>query len=390
VTVFRIDPRRADRLFAGLLALDFILEALLADGVPASRRLLTALFAVPLAAPVALRRRFPGWALPAAGAIGLIEQLLHGQLFSTLPSESAELVPILCAYGAGAWLELRPSLPVLAAGSVLFYATVLIASYFDHAPGSGGWSNGLATTVFFVVAPWILGRLMRERSRRAAAFAGLEAAAVRERAERERAAIAEERIVIGRELQDIIAHSVSVMVVHAGGARRLVRSDPERARDSILTVEHTGRQTLAEMRRLLGLLRRDDDPRALSPQPGLEQLPELAEALLARGLECSLRTAGEPIELTPGIDLVGYRTIEAALDSAFVCGCRRAEATVRYEGRWLELEVHGDAELSAGSLLAVSERVELYGGRVELVDDGDGEFAVRCRLPLEGAQAAVA
>ena len=81
---------------------------------------------------------------------------------------------------------------------------------------------------------------------------------------------------IGRELQDIIAHSVSAMVIQAGGARRLLRSDPERARDSILTVEQTGREALADMRRLLGMLRKDDDPRALAPQPGLDQLPDAA------------------------------------------------------------------------------------------------------------------
>ena len=89
--------------------------------------------------------------------------------------------------------------------------------------------------------------------------------------------------MIGRELQDIIAHSVSVMVVQAGGARRLLVAEPERARESILTVEQTGREALAEMRRLLGVLRRDDDPRALTPQPGLAQLDELTEQMYSRG-----------------------------------------------------------------------------------------------------------
>jgi signal transduction histidine kinase len=391
-TVRRLDLRWVDRLFAAVLAVDFVLEALLADGVPNSRRVVTALFAVPFAAPVALRRRSPAGALTAAGVIAVIQQLLHGQLFATLPSESAELVPILCAYGAGAWLELKPAAMALLTGSILFYGNSLVASYVDHLPGAGNWISGLANLVFFTIASWVVGRLVRERGRRAAAFASLEAAAIREREERERVAIAEERIVIGRELQDIIAHSVSVMVVHAGGARRLVRSDPDRAHESILTVEQTGRQTLAEMRRLLGLLRREDDPRALAPQPGLEQLPELADALLARGVECSIETTGEPIALTPGIDLVGYRAIESALDLAAGRGCRRAVTAVHYSPRWLELEVRADGLLPAddASLAAVSERAELYGGRLERVDDGDGAFAVRCRLPLEAAQAAVA
>jgi signal transduction histidine kinase len=117
--------------------------------------------------------------------------------------------------------------------------------------------------------------------------------------ERESAAIAEERARIGGELQDIIAHSVSVMIIQAGGARLLVRSDPERARDSILNVEQTGRETLADLHRLLGMLRKDDDPRALAPQPGLNQLAALIDSIRDTGVECELRAEGEPIDLTP-------------------------------------------------------------------------------------------
>jgi signal transduction histidine kinase len=386
--VRRIDLRVLDAIVAAALALDIVLEALLADGVP--HRLIMAAFAVPFAVPIALRRRWPAAALIAGCAIALLQQLFHGQMFNTLPSQSAEFVPILCSYGVGAWLEPRRSLFPAAVAAGLLLAVVLVATYVDHVPGAGGWSGGLGTLVFFVAGPWVVGRLMRERGRRAAAFAALEAQAVSERAERERAAISEERLVIGRELQDIIAHSVSVMVVQAGGARRLLRREPDRARESILAVERTGRETLAEMRRLLGLLRRDDDPGALTPQPGLEQLPELAVAMRARGLECSLCTEGDPIELTPGIDLVGYRAIEAALDGAAASGCQAASTMVRYESRRLELEVRGDRSQPEllQAIAAASERVRLYGGRLELHHAEDGAFALRCQLPLEGALAA--
>lgn len=113
---------------------------------------------------------------------------------------------------------------------------------------------------------------------------------------------------------------------------------------------------------------------------------ELAEGLQARGLECSLLTDGEPIALTPGIDLVGYRTIEATLDGAAACGCTRVQTTVRYGARRLELEVRGKGALPAldRALVAASERVELYGGRLERLDEADSAFTVRCRLPLEG------
>src|SRR5262249_1766808 len=158
-------------------------------------------------------------------------------------------------------------------------------------------------------------------------------------AQRKRAAIEQERVLIGRELQDIIAHSVSVMVVQAAGARRLLRTQPDRASDSILNVERTGRETLAEMRRLLGLLRRDEDPRSLAPQPGLEELGELISTIKRTGMVCELQIDGERVELTPGIDLVGYRVLEAGLTYAAQARCAAATAHVTYTPEWLELEV---------------------------------------------------
>ncbi len=381
------DLRRVDAIFAAALALDLVLEASLAHGVPDSVRLATALFAVPLAATVALRRWRPAAALLACTALALLQGLLHGQLFGNLPSESAELVPILCGYGVGAWLELRRAISALAAAAVLLYALALVQSYVTHSAGWGGWSGDLSIVLFFLIAPWLVGRLVQSRTRRAQAFAALEAQAVGERAAREHAAIAEERVVIGRELQDIIAHSVSVMVVQAGGARRLLRREPDRARDSMLVVEQIGREALAEMRRLLGLLRKDDDPRALAPQPGLDQLPELAESIRGRGLECELHCEGKPIDLTPGIDLVGYRAIEAVLRDAAASGCVHASAIVRYAPHELELEIHGEKSLPTlpDAIRAVSERIGLYGGKLELLHASDGEFTARCRLPLEGS-----
>jgi len=147
---------------------------------------------------------------------------------------------------------------------------------------------------------------------------------------------------------------------------------------------------LAEMRRLLGLLRKDDDPRALAPQPGLEQLPELASTLGDAGLACELQIEGEPIPLTPGIDLVGYRVIETALETAAAVRCRQANATVRYEPRQLELEIRGDVPLPSAtdSMRAVTARVDLYGGKIDVLPAERDEFAVRCRLPLEGTLSA--
>jgi len=378
----RIDPPMVDALVAAALAVDLILEAALGVGIP--DRLATAVFAVLFAAPIAVRRRWPAAAVVWASGTCLLQDPFYGQLFN-LPSKSVVLGLMLCSYGAGAWLEPRRSILAFVIAAVLLVAGQLISTYVTDV--TGGNLSGLATLMALFTAPWVLGRLVNARHRKAEAFSSLAAQAATERVERERAAVAQERLTIGRELQDIIAHNVSVMVVQAGGARRLLYDEPDRARESILNVEQTGREALAEMRRLLGLLRKDDDPRALTPQPGLDQLPELTGAMQIDGLVCDLRTDGQPIELTPGIDLVSYRVIETALERAAASRCRHASATVRYQPKRLELEIRGDRELPypGDDLRSVSERVALYGGRLDVLDAKPAEFAVRCRLPLEGS-----
>lgn len=373
---------RLDVLVAAALALDLILESALAAGIP--HRFLTAVFGVAVAVPVAVRRRWPAAAVIWSTAACLLQDPFQSQLFN-LPSRSVVLVVMLCSYGAGAWLPLRRSVLSFGTAAALLVAAQLISTYVTDV--TGGDLSSLATLMLIVTAAWVVGRFMYARARRAEAFSLLAAQAAAERAERERAAVAQERLTIGRELQDIIAHSVSVMVVQAGGARRLLQAEPDRARESILNVEEIGREALAEMRRLLGLLRKDDDPRALTPQPGLDQLPELLAALRVDGLACELYTDGHPIELTPGIDLVSYRVIEAALERAAASRCRHATATVTYRPNGLELEVRGDRGLPYPDedLRSVSERVSLYGGRLDTSGADPAAFAVRCQLPLEAA-----
>ena len=380
------DWQTLDAAVACLLALDFALEAAFGGGVLSDGRLPTILAAVPFAAPVAVRRRWPVAALLAALVVLMVQQLLHGQLVTTLPSESAVFVPILCAYGVGAWVEMRRGLPVLVLGFVLLYAMGVVATA-QGAPGAPGYVGSIALGCFFLVPAWVVGGLVRERTRRADAYAELERGALAERAQRELAAVAEERAMIGRELQDIIAHSVSVMVVQAGGARRLLGVEPERARESMLTVERTGREALAELRRLLGVLRREDDPRALAPQPGLAQLDELTAQMLSRGLACEIEGQA-PGALTPGIDLVAYRVLEAALVQVVERGGQRARIQLHSGPRALELQVAADdmTRPERGDLQNVAERVALYDGRLE-VQGQQRQLRVRCQLPLAGAVA---
>ena len=377
----RIDPVMVDRMTSAVLTIALILETAFARGVP--HRLVTGLSAVVLAGPIAVRRRRPAAAVLVCTAAGLLEDPFSGQLFN-LPGSVAVIPLLLCSYGAGAWLDARRSLAAVGLAAVFLTVDQLVEIYVTGV--SGGGPAGLVTLLVLFAAPWVLGRVVHSRVRRADAFTELAARAAAERAERERAAVEEERLTIGRELQDIIAHSVSVMVVQAGGARRLLHDQPDRARTSMLNVEETGREVLAEMRRLLGLLRRDEDPRALTPQPGLDQLPDLARSLADAGLRCELLTDGVPIGLTPGVDLVGYRVVEAALDCAAAAHCRHAITTVGYAPRQLVLEVRGDRPLPhiGQHLTAVAERAELYGGKVDLPDAATAGFVVRCRLPLDG------
>ncbi len=376
---------RVDWLVCVVLIVLLTLESALASGIP--DRLVTALFAVAFAVPVAVRRRWPAAAVLCSTATCLVQDPFDGQLFN-LPSSSAVIVLMLCGYGAGAWLPPRRSVTAVGASAGMLVADQLIEQHVTHVSG-GGWS-GLAILMLLFMASAALGWFVRERNRRGEAFEVLAAQAAAERTERERAAVEQERLTIGRELQDIIAHSVSVMVVQAGGARRLLRVEPERARESILNVEQTGREALAEMRRLLGLLRKDDDPRALTPQPGLDQLPDLAVTLADAGLLCELRTEGRPTELTPGINLVAHRVVETALECAAALGCRQSSATVRYEPGRLELEIRGDRRLLdlGDTRRSVTERVKLYGGSLEVLENERTHFVISCLLPLEEAVAA--
>jgi signal transduction histidine kinase len=378
------DSGRVDAVLAVAILIGLEAETWLDHGIRDSQRLLTVVVAVLFAASIGVRRRWPAGALVFCSTVAVIQALLGGDLSA---SNGVLLVPVVLAYSVGAWLDLRRGLVALVLGVSLFGGFVLLSD-----PNLSSFGE-IAADVFFtcllLATPWFVGRLAREHSRRAAAFGELAVQAAAEHDLRERAAIAQERVRIGSELQDIIAHSVSAMVIQAGGARLLLHSDPERARDSILTVEQTGREALADMRRLLGMLRKDDDPRALAPQPGLDQLTTLLDSVRDGGLDCELRTEGESIDLTPGIDLVGYRVIEEVVVCAAHHRCGSAVVSVRYQPDWLELEIRGDGAIPDldADLRGMSERVALYDGSLETLPAGGEGFALRARLPLGAAVA---
>lgn len=229
-------------------------------------------------------------------------------------------------------------------------------------------------------------------------------ASLRERAERAeqnreedaRRAVAVERARIARELHDVVAHSMSVMIVQAGAARRVLPGDPTRAGTAMSEIEATGRQAMTEMRRLLGVLRDEQDaPPALSPQPSMRNLAALADQFRDAGLPVQLDVVGEERELPPGVDLSAYRIVQEALTNALKhAGPASAVVTVRYADDGVDVEVCDDGRGAAGvpvaagkghGLVGMRERVDLFGGELRAGPQAGGGFAVRARLPREPA-----
>ena len=215
------------------------------------------------------------------------------------------------------------------------------------------------------------------------------ARAEREREERAHLAVADERARIARELHDVVGHSVSVMTVQASAVRRLLRSDQEREREALLIVERTGREALAEMRRMVGVLRRPEEAPALAPQPSLEQLDKLVEQARRAGLPVELRVEGESVQLPAGVDLTAYRLIQEGLTNAIKhAQATRAEVFVRYNGDRVELVVSDDGNGSPGGgggghgLVGMRERVSVYGGELEAGPRPSGGFRLRATLPI--------
>lgn len=376
------DHRIIDAILAILALVVLELTVWLTSGTSASDRIVTAAAAVLYAAPIAVRRVWPAASLVFSIAVVTVSMPFGSQLLS---NDNAYVIPVLVlGYSAGAEPDTRRSMAALGLGLALLWTWAIL-------PGPGGSTNDLgqtATALFYgtvlLVPTWVVGRLTRRHSARTTAFRELAAQVDTEQGARDAAAIANERARIGSELQDIIAHSISAMVIQAGSARLTMGSEPDRARESILNVERTGRQALSDLRRLLGMLRKDDDPRALSPQPGLSQITAMIDSVRQAGLTCERETLGDPIHLTPGIDLVAYRVVEMALQAASDWGVGRSFVTIRYEPRDLELEVRGDRTIPdlERRLAPLVQRVALYQGELRAHPSREG-FALRARLPLE-------
>jgi signal transduction histidine kinase len=251
--------------------------------------------------------------------------------------------------------------------------------------------NQLPFAVIMVVA-WLIGKgTQRYRD----LTTSLRAQAIQleqEREERARLAVALERARIARELHDVIAHSVSVMVVQAAAERKVLGQERQETRDVLDMIERTGRQALVELRRMLGVLRKTDDPLLLAPQPRLADLDSLLDQVREAGLPVVLRVEGSRVPLPAGVELSAYRIVQEALTNTLKhAGRAHAEVTLRYLADSLELDVLNDSGDSSArpasngghGLAGMRERVAMLGGSLHAGPRQSGGFLVAASLPLE-------
>jgi signal transduction histidine kinase len=347
--------------------------------VPA--RLPAAIAGAIVAAAVTVRRRWPLEALVLAICASVAQDAFGGA--SKVSAVATVPAAILGFYAAGAFLSGPRARLGLALGVTGLAVDVAITTraaddlFFD--------------VVVIALLPWAVGQMATARARRELLH--------REQAERldserelrtARAAIGE-RARIARELHDVIAHSVSVMVIQAGGARIVMDADPARAEQSLLLVERAGRDALAELRRLLGMLDGGLEQTTLAPQPGLADVEQLIERARDAGLDASLEVEGDTIVVSPALDLCAYRIVQEAITNAIRhAGPARSTVRIRWQHDALELEIADDGHGPTASdgagrghgIAGMRERAALHGGHVRAGAGASGGFVVHARLPL--------
>ncbi len=268
---------------------------------------------------------------------------------------------------------------------VLGGAAIVIYNDPNHVRG-----DVIFTPVLFAIG-WLVGYALRERTEQTKAAEERATRAEREREAAARVAVAEERGRIARELHDVVAHAVSVMVLQVGAVRHRMPETDTEDRETLTNVEQAGRTALAEMRRLLNAMRHDDDELELLPHPGLGNLDALVDDVRAAGLPVRLQISGEPVALPPGLDLSAYRILQEGLTNALKhARASQAEVEVQYTATELRLEVRDDGpggpSTDAGvghGLVGIRERVRIFGGGMSAGTSRAGGFVLRAQLPLD-------
>ena len=371
-----LDPFRADVLLAALFVAVTVIELALVDDHGHDRTVTIVAGALAVSS-VAFRRRDPLIAALIFTVPTVVQAPLDG--FVTTETTAPFVAVMLLFYSTGRYATGRQFW--------LAFMVTLVGTLIALSLESGHFSADdiLWAAVLFGL-PTAAGRALRSRSLLQAELREKAADIEAQRVERSRSAIEEERARIASELQAIVANGVSAMVVQAEAVPRAIAvGDAAGAGGAFAAVEETGRDALTEMRRLLGVLRRDGEGPELAPQPGLGRLAVLAERMRERGLVVGLRVEGEERPLAPGVDLTAYRVIEDALGAAAENEASEAALVVRYGARELELELNDDRAGGASERLpGLRDRVGLYGGHLRAGRADSGGFSLRARLPLEG------
>ncbi len=385
-----LNPLVADALLAaGLISLD--LAALV--GPTGHREVvrpadaLAVIILVLMSLPLVWRRQRP---VPVLGVTMAAFMAYH--LFE-FPQSPPGLGPLVALYSVAA--HCKPRTVAIAASVALPALTLFLAlgvAFSDQLE-----PVDIVTNLILLGVIGTVGITLANRRARTAALEERAARLEQEREERARLAVIDERARIARELHDVVAHNVSVMVVQAGAARRVLPTRPGEAEEALVSIEATGRQALTEMRRLLGVLRTEDEAAGvLEPQPSLGQLEVLLASVREAGLAVDVTTEGEPRPLPAGVDLTAYRIVQEALTNILKhAGPARASVVLRYDDGAVEVGVSDDGRGIAADpaivngangghgLVGMRERVALFGGRLHAGPRRGGGYLVTARLPID-------
>ncbi len=333
-----------------------------------------------LVLPLFARRRFP-FAAPAAYWVLAAVLTFADGLLITFPG-SLNVIGLATAFLLGNLRDRRQAF----IGLAIVTGSIVTVVYNIPGPEPSSW---LIFIPLRFVAGWVAGYALRERSEQAEAAEERAAQAERDREAAARVAVAEERSRIARELHDIVAHAVSVMVLQVGAVRHKLPDALAEDRDALRGVERAGRTALTEMRRLLAAMRSDGEEAELVPQPGLDGLDSLLDEVGRAGLPVELHVDGNPFPLPRGIDLSAYRIVQEGLTNALKhAHASDADVTVRYRPDELKIEVRDNGRGGATGdglghgLVGIRERVKIYGGEMTARPAPEGGFVLTTRLPI--------
>jgi signal transduction histidine kinase len=367
---------------AGTAQYEIWVGPLFDDGLPGPR-LPNAILLLLFTLPLAWRRRAPTAVFAVVLASIALQVSLIDRAHSPQPPAQHWIALLVVFYSLGVHAERRRAIVAGALGGGAF----VVADLVDLVTGSARLEDTVPAW-FMLAAAYGVGLALRGQRLQSTMLTQRAERLERERERKARQAVTDERSRIARELHDIVAHAISVMVVQAQAGQRVLEGEQVSAREALGAIETTGRQALVEMRRLLGVLRVEDRELALAPHPRLADLEVLAERVRQAGLPVRLHVVGEPGPLPPGVDLSGYRIVQEALTNALRhAGPASAQVVVRYGPADVELEIsddgRGSAEAREGGhgLAGMRERAILVGGDLVSGTSGGRGYTVRARLP---------